>query len=138
MVGLVLSTTNSCAGEPQVPDGKMIAGADNNGTVILWDTATGREIRQREDNSEYPDIVFAPSGKTYAASDKQGARLWDTASSREIRRFPTSGKAARPGCSASRRTARRWLSPAAMLSGSGMLRRVACSGPSMKLIGCTP
>jgi WD40 repeat protein len=77
------------------PDGKMIAGADNKGTVILWDLATGRETRRREDYSEYPDIVFAPDGKTYAASDKQGARLWDTATGREIRRFPTSGEAAR-------------------------------------------
>ena len=79
-------------------DGEIIAAADNTGTTILWDTATGREIHRREAKSEHPSIAFAPDGKSYAASDNRGARLWDTASGRELHRFSTPAAAARLLC----------------------------------------
>jgi WD40 repeat protein len=82
-------------------DGTIIAAADDEGTIIVWDATTGREIRHGGDKTERPSIAFAPDGKTYAVSDKQGARLWDTATGREIRSFPRSDQAVRSLCFAS-------------------------------------
>jgi RNA polymerase sigma factor (sigma-70 family) len=55
-----------------------------NGPIHVWDTATGREIRQwtTDNNSR---VCFAPDGTTLATVEGQIIRLWDVASGREIR-----------------------------------------------------
>jgi WD40 repeat protein len=83
------------------PDGKFLASGDAEGTLILWDFNTGKELRRRvqgvpvaasgEEGSRYPEIpsiAFSPDGKTLAATDQRGASLFDAVSGREVLRFP--------------------------------------------------
>src|SRR5439155_4725091 len=50
------------------PDGKLLATADDNPSVRLWDVARGTELRQfRGLHGETGYIAFAPDGKTLAA-----------------------------------------------------------------------
>jgi WD40 repeat protein len=52
--------------------------------IHIWDTATGRELRQWElDNGSL--VCFAPDGATLASAGRQVVRLWEVASGREIR-----------------------------------------------------
>ena len=70
------------------PDGKTLASAwlrkDN--AVILWDAATGKELRRFTGHKAYPvSIAFAPNGKTLAAGDEGGSvRVWDVATGKEL------------------------------------------------------
>jgi RNA polymerase sigma factor (sigma-70 family) len=64
------------------PDGKAIATAGADGTVRLWDLATGRQTHKLEEPGEVVGVAYSPDGKTLAAGSagKKGAvTLWDTA-----------------------------------------------------------
>jgi WD40 repeat protein len=71
------------------PDGKTALSGSHDKTLILWDLATGREIRKFEGHSDAVNsVVFAPDGKTaLSGSSDNTLRLWDLASGREIKRF---------------------------------------------------
>ena len=76
------------------PDGRLLAAADVNGRVTLWDGRIGRQIGQLpassgatpEDGPEaISALAFAPDGKTLAtAGDTGTVRLWDTASNQPL------------------------------------------------------
>lgn len=64
------------------PDGKFLASGDVEGTLILWDFSSGKELRRRVQPApvaasgegglrypEIPSIAFSPDGKTLAATD---------------------------------------------------------------------
>ncbi len=83
------------------PDGKFLASGDVEGTLILWDFSSGKELRRRVQPApvaasgegglrypEIPSIAFSPDGKTLAATDQRGASLFDAVSGREVLRFP--------------------------------------------------
>ncbi|MGW0839016.1 nSTAND1 domain-containing NTPase [Streptomyces sp. NPDC002787] len=65
------------------PDGKTLAGGSFDGTVRLWDTATGRsrKVLSGRKGKDAPDLVrtvaFGPDGRTLATSHGDDARLWD-------------------------------------------------------------
>src|SRR5262249_35240515 len=73
------------------PDGKILAGAGSfDGTVFLWDAATGQEIRRLkvgpEKHSGCGDIAFSPDSKTVAVSGPDpSVRLWDVATGNLLR-----------------------------------------------------
>ncbi|MDL4773933.1 WD40 repeat domain-containing serine/threonine protein kinase [Actinomadura xylanilytica] len=72
------------------PDGKMLASADDEDAVRLWDTATGRQTAVLTSGTDDPDksrhvVVFSPDGKTLATEDDNGSiQLWDVASRRVV------------------------------------------------------
>jgi RNA polymerase sigma factor (sigma-70 family) len=67
------------------PDGRTLAAGNGDGTISLWDVATGREGRrikghQREVNS----VAFAPDGQILASSSFDGeVFLWDAATGKQ-------------------------------------------------------
>ncbi len=72
------------------PDGKIIAsGQRNRGPIILWDAATGKELRRIE---EEPGVLggfaFSPDGKQLAlAKWGEWIGLWDVATAKQVRRL---------------------------------------------------
>ncbi len=71
------------------PDGKALAAGNEDGSVVLWDVAAGRELRRlaghrREVNS----VAFAPDGRLLASSSFDGDLfLWDAATGKQVRRL---------------------------------------------------
>ncbi|WP_067970774.1 nSTAND1 domain-containing NTPase [Nocardiopsis trehalosi] len=69
------------------PDGERVAGASTDGTVRLWDTATGQEVHTLKGHDNGVNgVAFSPDGQILAsASDDETVRLWDTETGDELR-----------------------------------------------------
>ena len=68
------------------PDGRLVATGHSGGDVVVWDVASGREVRRLSDNSGDPgaqDVdgwlwgAFSPDGRLLATSVGPNVRLWD-------------------------------------------------------------
>jgi RNA polymerase sigma factor (sigma-70 family) len=79
------------------PDGKTLASACWDGTVRLWDAATGKETRcfRRRPNPipgwgqvVFNDVAISPDGKALVAVDNHDtAYIWDLGSGKELHRL---------------------------------------------------
>ncbi|HTT50700.1 MAG TPA: helix-turn-helix domain-containing protein [Streptosporangiaceae bacterium] len=70
------------------PSGKLLATADSDGTVRLWDPATGRAVgaplHATARHGVY-GVAFSPDGKLLASAGGDGTvRLWDPATARAV------------------------------------------------------
>jgi WD40 repeat protein/tRNA A-37 threonylcarbamoyl transferase component Bud32 len=80
--GVVLSVSFS-------PDSRRLASASLDGTVKLWDPATGQLIRTFRSSAEVLAVVFHPDGTRLAsAGEDRVVTLWDAATGQAIRSFP--------------------------------------------------
>jgi WD40 repeat protein len=61
------------------PDGKILASAGDDQTVILWDVASGKELATLEGHSDWiSDVTFSPDSKLMAtASEDKTVKLWN-------------------------------------------------------------
>jgi roadblock/LC7 domain-containing protein len=69
------------------PDGRLLATASADGTVWLWDPATGEHQRAltRHDGA-VNGVAFSPDGRLLATASQDGtARLWDPATGEHLR-----------------------------------------------------
>jgi WD40 repeat protein len=65
------------------PDGRVLAGGGNAGSLVLWDTATGAELRSLKCRDvRLAHVAFSPDGALLATagkSDSSVVRLWKVA-----------------------------------------------------------
>lgn len=69
------------------PNGRTLAAGCENGTVMLWDTASGTEIRALQDrSSSVLSVAFGPDSRIIALGNwDDRIRIWDVASGTEKR-----------------------------------------------------
>ena len=78
---------HNCVSLAWAPDGKTFATAGADGTVRVWDAASGKEVRQlRQTGVYYNSVLFEPDGKRLIAGGTEGGlHLLDAATGREGR-----------------------------------------------------
>jgi WD40 repeat protein len=60
------------------PDGKILAGFTRSEVIRLWETATGKELRElRPTNSVAGPMTFSPDGELLALASAEGLQVWD-------------------------------------------------------------
>lgn len=66
------------------PDGKTVASGSWDGTVRLWNVATGKLVRRLKSRFQ-TSVAFSPDGKILASDDGSMVKLWDVRTGRELR-----------------------------------------------------
>ena len=72
-------------------DGRLVLAAGGK-TAWLWETATGKEVRQFTAHSNYVDSAVFSHNALYVltASEDGTLQMWETATGKEVRKFKES------------------------------------------------
>jgi WD40 repeat protein len=67
------------------PDGTRLATAGSNGTVRIWDTATGEQLHALASHTGWVrSVAYQPDGTRLATAGDDGTvRIWDTATGKQ-------------------------------------------------------
>src|SRR5262249_61063021 len=69
------------------PDGRTLAVAYNDQSVLVWDLATRRPLTPKLPHEQgYPHLEFSPDSRRLAVADGTKVRVWEVATAREA--FP--------------------------------------------------
>ncbi len=81
------------------PDGRLLAASNAENAVVLWDAATGRELRRLPlTEGRVPrNGAFTPDGRALVIDVGDRAVVWEVATGRERRTCAGPAKAAEPG-----------------------------------------
>lgn len=74
------------------PDGKMVVSGAADGSIRVWEAATGKVLKTFEEPEGISSVIFSPDGKILAATSKE-VILWELATGRELGRITAGSEA---------------------------------------------